>query len=196
MKDVRGETWRLLEEGEGFCFDAVNYTVDERIEAKRPYWGFDVKIHTPPGPPVSWIDDYTNCVWARPISSQLPYPHRFSVFPYVFPSCFSSSPLPLQSVLLPRGVAMNTVKYFSETYDVTIHGSQKIEAVYTNNPAELERVLDMYQEWFAAGDPKIMGLDMEYTSDRALKDKRMAVIQIAMRRHVLIFQYSRYEQNV
>ena len=66
---------------------------------------------------------------------------------------------------------MDTVKYFFETYDVTVHGNQKIEAVYTNDPAELERVLDMYQKWFAAGDPKIMGLDMEYTSDRALKDK-------------------------
>ena len=85
---------------------------------------------------------------------------------------------------------MNTVDYFSETYDVTIHGNQKIEAVYTNNPAELERVLDMYMAWFAAGDPKIMGLDMEYTSARALKDKRMAIIQLAMRRHVLVYQYA------
>ena len=78
---------------------------------------------------------------------------------------------------------------------LTVHGNQKIEAVYTNDPAELERVLDMYQKWFAAGDPKIMGLDMEFTSDRALKDKRMAVIQLAMRHHVLVYQYARYEQT-
>lgn len=90
---------------------------------------------------------------------------------------------------------MNTVDFFSETHDVTIHGNQKIVVVCTNNPATLEQVLDMYQGWFAEGDPKIMGLDMEYTRDRDKNDKKMALIQIAMRRHVLVYQNSRYEQT-
>ena len=83
--------------------------------------------------------------------------------------------------------------FFSEDFDINIHGNQKITVVYTNKPRELERVLDMYQQWFAKGDPKIMGLDMEYTFSRLDKDKRMAVIQIAMRRHVLVYQTNRFE---
>ena len=89
---------------------------------------------------------------------------------------------------------METTACFSETYSVTIHKDQKIESVYTNDPEELARVLDMYKKWFAEGDAKIMGLDMEYSKDQELVDKRMAVIQLAMRRHVLVYQCARYER--
>ena len=66
--------------------------------------------------------------------------------------------------------------FFSEEFDINIHGNQKITVVYTNKPRKLERILDMYQQWFAEGDPKMMGLDMEYTFSRLDKDKRMVVI--------------------
>ena len=89
---------------------------------------------------------------------------------------------------------METKACFSETYSVTIHKGQKIEAVYTNDPEQLARVLDMYKKWFAEGDAKIMGLDMEYSNDKELKDKRMVVIQLTMRRLVLVYQCARYEQ--
>ena len=52
----------------------------------------------------------------------------------------------------------------------------------------------MYKKWFAEGDAKIMGLDMEYSNDKELKDKRMVVIQLTMRRLVLVYQCARYEQ--
>ena len=89
---------------------------------------------------------------------------------------------------------MNTKACFSETYSVSIHKDQQIEAVYTNDPDVIASVLNMYKKWFAEGDAKIMGLDMEYSANKQLKDKRMAVIQLAMRRHVLVYQCARYEQ--
>ena len=89
---------------------------------------------------------------------------------------------------------MNTKAYFSETYRVSIHKNQQIEAVYTNDPDVIASVLDLDKKWFAEGDAKIMGLDIEYCTNKQLKDKRMAVIQLAMPRHVLVYQCARYEQ--
>jgi hypothetical protein len=45
----------------------------------------------------------------------------------------------------------------------------------------------MYKQWIDSGDDKFMGLDMEYTCH---KEKKMAVLQLVMRRHVLVFHYS------
>ena len=74
---------------------------------------------------------------------------------------------------------------------VDVHGEQTIEVTYTNDPAEVKRVLDMYQQWIASGEEKFMGLDLEYTSHRSENQKKIAVLQIAFRRHVLVFHYSR-----
>ena len=60
---------------------------------------------------------------------------------------------------------METTACFSDTYSVTIHKDQKIEVVYTNDPDVIASVLGMYKKWFAEGDAKIMGLDMEYSKD-------------------------------
>ena len=89
---------------------------------------------------------------------------------------------------------MNTKACFSKTYNISIHKDKQIEAVYTNDPDVIASVLDMYKKWFVEGDDKIMGLDMEYSADKQLKDMRMAVIQLAMHRHVLVYRCARYEQ--
>ena len=86
---------------------------------------------------------------------------------------------------------MDDREYFSETLTVDVHGEQTIEATYTNDPAEVQRVLDMYKLWIAEGEEKIMGLDMEYTSHKCYNQKKIAVLQLAFRRHVLVFHYSR-----
>ena len=53
---------------------------------------------------------------------------------------------------------MDDREYFSETLTVHVHGEQTIEATYTNDPAEVQRVLDMYKLWIAEGEEKLMGL--------------------------------------
>lgn len=87
---------------------------------------------------------------------------------------------------------MDDSKYFSYSTSVDVHGGQAIQVTYTNDPAEVQRVLDMYKQWIDSGDDKFMGLDMEYTCHKA---KKMAVLQLAMRRHVLVFHYSWYEKH-
>ncbi|CAM0907490.1 unnamed protein product [Alopecurus aequalis] len=85
---------------------------------------------------------------------------------------------------------MNAKGYFSRTMPVDVHGEQTIEVTYTNDPAEVQRVLDMYQQWIATGEEMFIGLDLEYTSHKDEKDKKIAVLQLAFRRHVLVFHYS------
>ena len=49
---------------------------------------------------------------------------------------------------------MDDREYFSETITVDVHGEQTIKATYTNDPAEVQRVLDMYKLWIAEGEEK------------------------------------------
>ncbi|CAM0880341.1 unnamed protein product [Alopecurus aequalis] len=85
---------------------------------------------------------------------------------------------------------MNAKGYFSRTMPVVVHGEQTIEVTYTNDPAEAQQVLDMYQQWIASGEDMFMGLDLEYMSHKDEKDKKIVVLQLAFRRHVLVFHYS------
>ena len=79
-------------------------------------------------------------------------------------------------------------KYFSSTIPIPVHGGKFIQAVYTNDPAEVHRVIDMFQQWLVEEDVKFVGLDMEYSKDH----QKLAVMQIAMRDHVLLFHFSRF----
>ena len=40
---------------------------------------------------------------------------------------------------------MNAKGYFSRSLQVVIHGEQTIDVTYTNDLAEVQRVLDMYK---------------------------------------------------
>lgn len=64
-----------------------------------------------------------------------------------------------------------------------------LDVVYTNDDRTLKRVLDMYEGWLAASKNRFVGLDLEYTPDPNLCTKRHAValVQIAMHKHVLLF---------
>ncbi|CAM0956221.1 unnamed protein product [Alopecurus aequalis] len=85
---------------------------------------------------------------------------------------------------------MDENKYFSPTMPVDVHDEKTIEVTYTNDPAEVQRVLDMYQQSIANGEDKFMGLDLEYTSHMNEDEKKIAVLQLDFRRHVLVFHYS------
>lgn len=80
--------------------------------------------------------------------------------------------------------------YFSRTRPVRIHDGQDLEVVYTNDPWKVRRVLDMYTEWLKEEDHKFLGLDFEYTNHDAEDEKKIAVVQLSMRRHALVFHYA------
>ena len=90
---------------------------------------------------------------------------------------------------------MDDSNYYSRTLNFPIYGNKEIEVVYTNDPAEVQRVVDMYQGWLKEEEHKFVGLDMEYTWGR-MDDKRMAVIQLGLRRHVLVFHCAWYENQI
>ena len=68
-----------------------------------------------------------------------------------------------------------------------------LNVVYTNDDRTLKRVLDMYEGWLVASKHRFMGLDLEYTPDPNPRTKRHAValVQIAMHKHVLLFHWCR-----
>ena len=54
---------------------------------------------------------------------------------------------------------------FTHVREFPIHDGQSIDVVYTNDLAEVQRNLDMYESILEYRDPadRFMGLDLEYT---------------------------------
>ncbi|KAK1661345.1 hypothetical protein QYE76_049504 [Lolium multiflorum] len=80
-------------------------------------------------------------------------------------------------------------KSTTEKYRILAHGSTYIDVVYTNEAATVDRILRMYEGWLDEDEDrfKFVGLDLEYDSS----GHKLAVMQIAMREHVLVFHYIR-----
>ena len=70
------------------------------------------------------------------------------------------------------------------------HVPADIDVVYTNDVHVVTETLHMYAGLLKGETHKYMGLDLEYTNEDD-DDKHVAVVQLAMRKHVLVFQYSR-----
>ena len=72
--------------------------------------------------------------------------------------------------------------------------------VYTNDPAKVESVLKQFEEWLEINEPKFrmkfVGLDLKYTreAEDTGEAQQVAVVQLAMRKHVLVFHFCRYVQ--
>ena len=67
------------------------------------------------------------------------------------------------------------------------HGTTMVDVVYTNETHVVESTLEKYEQWLLWDTHRVIGLDLEYTKD----EKRIAVIQLAMRKHVLVFHFCR-----
>jgi hypothetical protein len=81
----------------------------------------------------------------------------------------------------------NEVPPVTEKFQVIAHGATTLDVVYTNDVETVDRILDMYEKWLTEEKHKFLGLDIEYTSNRCC----IAVFQLTMRKHVLIFHYCR-----
>ena len=74
------------------------------------------------------------------------------------------------------------------------HGTTALEVVYTNDISQVEETLqDLTMHTLGEQcDKEFMGLDFEYTD--ADKDKHeVAVVQLCVRKKVLVWQLSRYD---
>ena len=65
----------------------------------------------------------------------------------------------------------------------------ELDVVYTNEEATLEQTLAMYEQWLQVDEHKFVGLDLEYTMEHPVFDNDLAVVQLAMRTHVLVYHY-------
>jgi hypothetical protein len=71
---------------------------------------------------------------------------------------------------------------------VHAHGATWIEEVYTNEAATMDLILEKYVRWLADEEIKFVGLDLEYNGTQ----RKVAVMQLTMREHVLVFHKIRY----
>ena len=74
----------------------------------------------------------------------------------------------------------------------TTHDNKKIDVVYTNEEETVVRVLRMYEGWLGIDEDKFVGLDLEYTPEHPYEGSEVAVIQLAMRKHVLVYHLSQF----
>ena len=83
---------------------------------------------------------------------------------------------------------------FTKPFNITAHGTTKLDVIYTNSIQTVDHILGMYESWLAKEKHRFVGLDLEYTYKRKYdpNPQEIAVIQLAMHQHVLVFQYCRY----
>ena len=80
-------------------------------------------------------------------------------------------------------------EWTKEVHKFNPHGDTWIQVVYTNEGNTMESVLDMYDEMLKDEVDKFVGLDLEYNWNQ----DKIAVIQLAIKEHVLVFHLIRYQ---
>ena len=70
------------------------------------------------------------------------------------------------------------------------HGRTQIDVVYTNEEKVLKETLDMYERWLRVDD--FVDLDLEYTKPDPIYENTVAIAQLAMHTHVVVYHYSWY----
>jgi uncharacterized protein YlxP (DUF503 family) len=79
---------------------------------------------------------------------------------------------------------------FCYSYNIKAHGTTELKVMYTNRADCVENCIGWFQEWLKNENQKIVGLDVEYTWPRGLK-QRAAVIRLCVGEHVLVYQISK-----
>ena len=79
---------------------------------------------------------------------------------------------------------------YTRRWKVDAHGKTKLDVVYTNEEATLVETLEMYEQWLQEDEHIFVGLDLECTKEDLVFDNDLAVVQLAMRSHVLVYHYT------
>ncbi|KAM0878271.1 hypothetical protein ACQ4PT_034984 [Festuca glaucescens] len=88
------------------------------------------------------------------------------------------------------------INYSTHFRKIVAHGTTEIEVIYTDDNYEVTKIVDMYEQWLSKDDHKFMGLDFEYCDPEDEDDYRITVVQLAMKNHVLVYQWSRYVDSI
>ena len=64
-----------------------------------------------------------------------------------------------------------------------------LSAVYTNDPVWVDHSIHIMELLLAAEKYKLLGFDLEYTRTRAWSRPKVAIAQLCVRHHVLVYHY-------
>jgi len=106
-------------------------------------------------------------------------------------------PLLFSVLFIVPFLSISAMDTFTHKRTFRIHDEQSIDVVYTNDLAEVTRNLDMFESLLEGVEDMFMGLDLEYTKEDLNHEvpQEVAVVQLALDKQVLVFQYSRYVKN-
>ena len=74
----------------------------------------------------------------------------------------------------------------------TTHDNKKIDVVYTNKEETVVRVLRMYEGWLGIDEDKFVGLDLEYTLEHPYEGSEVAIVQLDMQKHIIVYHLYRF----
>lgn len=87
---------------------------------------------------------------------------------------------------------MEDVVLFTQKLTPTAHGSTVLDVTYTNDVQVVEQTIGEFRRLLEEEEYKFLGLDFEYIGEYDDFEEEVAVIQLALRRKVLVFQLPRY----
>ena len=89
---------------------------------------------------------------------------------------------------------MDDFRNNTERLFIDADGNTRLEVLYTNEPYKVEEILSLYEEWLREDRYTFVGLDLEYTREEYFdRSRKVAVMQLAMRKHVLVLCKARTE---
>ena len=88
-----------------------------------------------------------------------------------------------------RAAADNEQQFTMRAVVDTHRRFTELLVVYTNNPVWVEHSVHIMELLLADDKYKVVGFDLEYTRARAGSRPKVAVAQMCVRHHVLIYQY-------
>jgi len=80
---------------------------------------------------------------------------------------------------------LNTTEY----HPIVADGNTKLDVWYTNEPGKVEEIIALYEDWLREEKYKFVGLGMEFTRKDRYGRRKVVVMQLAMRNHVLVYHF-------
>jgi hypothetical protein len=82
-------------------------------------------------------------------------------------------------------------RQFTTPHVVDTHVRRKdLSVMYTNEPVSVESSIHTMEQLLAEDEYQVVGFDLEFTGGRAGYEQKVAVTQLCVRHHVLVYHYS------
>lgn len=87
--------------------------------------------------------------------------------------------------------AMDDREQTTQHHKITNHGTMELHVVYTNKIHTVEKTIAMYEQWLQEEKYIFIGLDIEYTRKNLHGRWAVAILQLSMREHILVYYFCR-----